>query len=115
MILSPVADKDTFSLQYFLSSFPAFRLVLSISLIMWGSGFVIHHCEANAINWVFLIAVDPRCRLRARSFFVAGAYLNCWLMLLFVLYVCDYKWQILPVADVMDRTSSRFEIYPLVA
>mmetsp|Transcript_4598 Transcript_4598/g.8263 ORF Transcript_4598/g.8263 Transcript_4598/m.8263 type:complete len:729 (-) Transcript_4598:89-2275(-) len=115
-LVLPPEEPETFSLPYFLAPFPVFQVVLAIVLSLWGMGFVARICDSADINHKFLLKIDPRCRVTPGYFFARAAVLSsCWI-LLFSVYVIDYKWMIFPTINsdsgFSDRSSLHFFFYP---
>lgn len=111
----PAQDKHTFSEAYFLTPFPVFRVVFYLVLILWCMGAVSGVCDGRDINYMFILSVDPRCRVDPRYFFSRAAFLTTLWALFFGLYVIDYKWEILPFIGEKSgsRTSMHYVIYPV--
>ncbi|CAE8680203.1 unnamed protein product [Polarella glacialis] len=118
LIALPPKDPDTFFVSYFLTSFPVFRVVCSVLLVIWGMGAVSRVCEDNFINHMFILGIDPRCQVSANFLFsLAGLLTSIWI-LIFGMYVVDYKWKVLP-RDMGDtgfkpRSSWHYVLYPAV-
>jgi len=119
LIALPVQESHNFSTAYFLSSFPCFRVVVSILLTLWCMGLVAHVCDSSNINHMFLLGVDPRCRVGPYLLFSYAAFLTATSILVFGMYVVDYKWMVFPV--IIDgetgferRKSWHFLLYPAV-
>lgn len=118
LIAIPPANQKTFSTGYFMANFCVFRVVLSITLAVWGVGTVARVCEDNHINHCFLLGVDPRCHIGPNFLFVAAASLSSLWIMLFGMYIIDYKWMVLP--EVMSksgynkRSNVLFMLYPSI-
>eukprot|EP00929_Paragymnodinium_shiwhaense_P074059 TRINITY_DN3787_c0_g1_i1.p1 TRINITY_DN3787_c0_g1~~TRINITY_DN3787_c0_g1_i1.p1 ORF type:complete len:842 (+),score=183.87 TRINITY_DN3787_c0_g1_i1:196-2721(+) len=117
MLPYETSEEKPFNLVYFLAPFPVFRFGLSTLLTLWGMGTVAHVCNVHGINHMFLLNVDPRCRVGPEFFFVRAAILTTVWIVVFGMYIVDYKWMLFPQvhADkgVNPRSSSHFVIYPL--
>jgi len=117
LIVIPPKHPKTFSTAYFMANFCVFRVVLSITLTIWGTGAVARVCEDNHINVNFLLGVDPRCRIGPEFLFVIAALLTSAWIMIFGMYVIDYKWMVLP--QVMAKTgfnkrsSGLYVLYPI--
>mmetsp|Transcript_54553 Transcript_54553/g.119368 ORF Transcript_54553/g.119368 Transcript_54553/m.119368 type:complete len:681 (-) Transcript_54553:592-2634(-) len=117
LLMLPEEYPDTFSTAYFLTSMPVFRVVFSILLALWCMGAVARTCDKFDINYMFILNVDPRCRVTPQYFFSRAAALTTLWILIFGMYVVDYKWEILPPIWSKDgfnrRSSVHFVFYPL--
>lgn len=120
LILVPIPDKDkdTFLTAYFLAPFPVFRVGVSAVLVLWSMGAVARTCEKNHISHFFVLDVDPRCRIGPRILFASAAFLTSAWILIFGMYVVDYKWEVLPPMGaqrgINARSSVHFLFYPLL-
>eukprot|EP00434_Breviolum_minutum_P010803 symbB.v1.2.009527.t1/scaffold576.1/size184938/1 len=67
---------------------------------------------------MFILNVDPRCRVTPEWFFARAATLTTLWILIFGMYVVDYKWKILPTVWAEEgynkRASFHFVFYPVV-
>lgn len=118
LIALPPSNPDTFYMPYFLAPFPVFQVVLYIVLTLWGCGFVVRQCDSSGINHMFLLGIDPRCRVGPRYFFSrAAALTSCWIVI-FGGYVVDYKWQVLPTSlsgrGYNSRSSWHYVLYSAI-
>jgi len=119
LITLPPRHPGTYSNAYFMSSFCVFQFIFSIFLIIWGMGAAAQTCDVNFINHMFLLDVDPRCKVGPSWLFSAAAGLTSLWILIFGMYVVDYKWNIFPsYADTTDdgynsRSSWHFVLYPI--
>eukprot|EP00913_Durusdinium_trenchii_P014562 g13661.t1 len=84
LICLPEKDPMTFSKNYFLCSFPVFRVCLSAVLVILGLAYVARVCEDNFINHFFILGIDPRCR-------VSPNFLFTWAMLLSSAWTGNYE------------------------
>lgn len=113
--LPPQDEDGTFNQSYFLSSFAVFRVVLSVLLCLWGMGAVAQLCRDNHINHMFILQVDPRCRVGANFFFKKAALLTSLWIVFFGMYIIDYKWMVLPAVGTHgynSRSSWHYVLYP---
>lgn len=114
----PEKSPKTFSEAYFLTPIPVFRVVFSFLLILWCMGTVAKICESSDVNHMFILNVDPRCRVTPEFFFARAATLTTLWILIFGMYVVDYKWKILPTVWAQEgfnkRASLHFVFYPVV-
>ncbi|CAJ1365392.1 unnamed protein product [Effrenium voratum] len=114
----PEKSPRTFSEAYFLTPIPVFRVVFSFLLIMWCMGAVAKICGQADVNHMFILNVDPRCRVSPEWFFARAATLTTIWILVFGMYVVDYKWKIVPTVWSTEgfnkRASLHFVFYPLV-
>lgn len=114
----PEKSPKTFSEAYFLTPIPVFRVVFSFLLILWCMGTVAKICESSDVNHMFILHVDPRCRVTPEFFFARAATLTTLWILIFGMYVVDYKWKILPTVWAQEgfnkRASFHFVFYPVV-
>lgn len=114
----PEKSPKTFSEAYFLTPIPVFRVVFSFLLILWCMGTVAKICESSDVNHMFILNVDPRCRVTPEFFFARAATLTTLWILIFGMYVVDYKWKILPTVWAQEgfnkRASFHFVFYPVV-
>ena len=108
LIWLPPSDQRDFSAEYFLSPFPVFRIVAAVILVLWGCGFVLRELESHDIKHLIVLEINPRCRVEANFFFArAAALTSCWI-LVFGMYVVDYKWEF-----VQTRRSFHYVLYPI--
>lgn len=70
----PEKSPKTFSEAYFLTPIPVFRVVFSFLLILWCMGTVAKIRESSDVNHMFILNVDPRCRVTPEFFFRSGRY-----------------------------------------
>lgn len=117
LLALPEKTPRTYSEAYFLTPIPVFRVVFSLLLILWCTGAVARTCDRSDINHMFILNVDPRCRITPEFFFSrAAALTTCWI-LIFGMYVVDYKWRVLPTVWATDgfneRASLHFVLYPV--
>eukprot|EP00930_Biecheleria_cincta_P022641 TRINITY_DN16510_c0_g1_i1.p1 TRINITY_DN16510_c0_g1~~TRINITY_DN16510_c0_g1_i1.p1 ORF type:complete len:738 (-),score=94.97 TRINITY_DN16510_c0_g1_i1:13-2226(-) len=117
LLALPEKQPRTYSEAYFLTPIPVFRVVFSLLLILWCTGAVARICDRSDINHMFILNVDPRCRITPEFFFSRAATLTtCWI-LIFGMYVVDYKWQVLPTVwaktGFNKRASLHFLLYPV--
>lgn len=107
----------TFSTGYFLAPMPVFRVVFSVVLVLWCLGFVAKTCDNADINHMFILRVDPKCRVTSNWLFSRAAVLTTLWVLAFGMYVLDYKWGVLPVLwskyGYNKRASFHFVFYPV--
>jgi len=96
LLCLPEKSPKTFSEAYFLTPIPVFRVVFSFLLILWCMGAVAKICDQSDVNHMFILNVDPRCRVTPEWFFARAATLTTLWILIFGMYVVDYKWKILP-------------------
>lgn len=115
LISAPAASPV--KMAYFLSPLPVFQLALSVHLVIWGTGFVCHVCDAKAIDHMFLLDVDPRFRLDSSWCFARAAGLStCWVLLI-IMYIVDYKWRLFTPSggEGGSRESWHYVVYPYLA
>lgn len=106
-----------FSVPYFLAPFAVFRVGLSILLSLWGAGAVAYVCQSKGINYLYLLGVDPRCKIGPGFFFTRAAALTSIWILVFGTYVVDYKWMMLPQIGqdgFNKRSSAHYCAYPSI-
>eukprot|EP00425_Heterocapsa_triquetra_P017233 CAMPEP_0195155118 /NCGR_PEP_ID=MMETSP0448-20130528/183998_1 /TAXON_ID=66468 /ORGANISM="Heterocapsa triquestra, Strain CCMP 448" /LENGTH=744 /DNA_ID=CAMNT_0040193901 /DNA_START=138 /DNA_END=2370 /DNA_ORIENTATION=+ len=119
LITLPPSHPSSYSNAYFMSSFCVFQVVFSIMLCIWGMGAVARTCDVNFINHMFLLDIDPRCRVGPHWLFSRAAGLTSLWILTFGMYVVDYKWNIfLKEANTVgynDRASWHYVSYPIAA
>lgn len=117
LLCLPEDDPDTFSLSYFLTPMPVFRVVFSVLLCLWCIGTVMSTCDRYDINHNFIMNVDPRCRVKPEWFFSRAAGLTTIWILIFGMYVVDYKWRVVPTIwstwGYNLRSSGHFVLYPI--
>lgn len=117
LLALPAPDANSFSTPYFLTPMPVFRVVFSILLALWCMGAVAKVCDNADINHMFIMSVDPRCRLTPGFFFSRAATLTTLWILVFSMYVVDYKWEVLPPIwserSINQRSSFHFVMYPV--
>jgi len=117
LLALPEASPKTYSEAYFLTPMPVFRVVFSVLLVMWCLGAVARTCDKMDINHMFILNVDPRCRVTPEFFFCRAATLTTLWILIFGMYVVDYKWRVLPTIwasqSVNKRSSLHFVMYPV--
>lgn len=106
----PPKEPETFSEAYFLSSFSAFRIVLSLCVTLWGIGWMIQTFESKGINYQFLLGIDPHCSVNADWFFSRAALHTSMLVLLWGMYTVDYKWIKFTITS-----NHHYMCYPLAA
>jgi len=96
---------------------PVFRVVFSVLLSLWCMGAVARTCDKADINHMFILNVDPRCRVTPEFFFSRAAALTTIWILVFGMYVVDYKWRVLPTVWAEEgfnhRASFHFVLYPV--
>eukprot|EP00439_Symbiodinium_sp_Y106_P065869 s891_g10.t1 len=118
LLALPEKSPKTFSEAYFLTPIPVFRVVFSYLLILWCMGAVAKICDQWDVNHLFILNVDPRCRVTPEFFFARAATLTTIWILIFGMYVVDYKWKVLPTVWASDgfnkRSSFHFVFYPLI-
>lgn len=118
LLCLPEKSPKTFSEAYFLTPIPVFRVVFSFLLILWCMGAVAKICDQSDVNHMFILNVDPRCRVTPEWFFARAATLTTLWILIFGMYVVDYKWKILPTVWAEEgynkRASFHFVFYPVV-
>ncbi|CAK9118793.1 unnamed protein product [Durusdinium trenchii] len=118
LICLPEKDPMTFSKNYFLCSFPVFRVCLSAVLVILGLAYVARVCEDNFINHFFILGIDPRCRVSPNFLFTWAMLLSSAWILVFGFYVVDYKWMVLPLvwasSTRLERASWHYVLYPTV-
>merc|ERR1740129_876218 len=107
----------TFSTAYFLAPIPVFRVVFSVVLSLWCLGLIARACYMYDVNHLFILNIDPRCRVTPNWFFTRAALLTTLEILLFGTYVVDYKWAIGPRIwasyGLNMRSSAHFVLYPV--
>jgi hypothetical protein len=112
----PAKDAKSFSDCYFMAPFPVFRLVFSVLLVLWCLGFIAMACDKADINHMFILRVDPKCRVTSDFFFSRASMLTSLWILTFGMYVIDYKWEVLPTVwskiGYNKRSSFHFVLYP---
>ncbi|CAJ1420622.1 unnamed protein product [Effrenium voratum] len=116
LICLPEKDPFTFSKNYFLTSFPVFRVCLSAVLVILGMAAVARVCEDNFINHFFILGIDPRCRVSPNYLFTWAMLLSSAWILIFAMYVVDYKWMVILVwssSTHLERTSWHYVLYPV--
>lgn len=117
LLALPEKQPRTYSEEYFLTPIPVFRVVFSLLLILWCAGSVARICDRSDINHMFILNVDPRCRITPEFFFSRAAALTTFWILIFGMYVVDYKWEVLPTvyatAGFNKRSSLHFVFYPV--
>mmetsp|Transcript_22728 Transcript_22728/g.49992 ORF Transcript_22728/g.49992 Transcript_22728/m.49992 type:complete len:604 (-) Transcript_22728:105-1916(-) len=117
LILLPAKDPSTFVSSYFLASLSVFRLVIATAFVFWGCGGVAYFCNSYAINHMFILDVDPRCRVGPEFLFRQAAWLSCLWIFVYGAYVLDYKWEVLPMiwsTAETARTSFHYMLYPTI-
>lgn len=118
LICLPEKDPQTFSKNYFLCSFPVFRVCLSAVLVILGMACVARVCEDNFINHFFILGIDPRCRVSPNFLFTWAMLLSSAWIFIFGFYVVDYKWMVLPLvwasSTRLERASWHYVLYPTV-
>lgn len=118
LLALPEADPESFSTAYFLTPMPVFRVVFSVLMSLWCVGAVARTCEKTDINHLFVLNIDPRCRVTPGWFFSRAAGLTTLWILIFGMYVVDYKWMVVPPILASEgfntRSSAHFLFYPLV-
>eukprot|EP00913_Durusdinium_trenchii_P027426 g25723.t1 len=118
LLCLPEKSPKTFSEAYFLTPIPVFRVVFSFLLILWCMGAVAKICDQSDVNHMFILNVDPRCRVTPEFFFARAATLTTLWILIFGMYVVDYKWKILPTVWAREgynkRASFHFVLYPVL-
>lgn len=114
----PARKPETFNTAYFLAPLGVFRLTLSVPLVYWSIGVTTWVCDRKCINYMWLLGIDPRCQVSTGFFFRRAALLTaCW-MLIFICYILDYKWMLLPRVKAEDglgvpRGSVHYLTYPV--
>eukprot|EP00439_Symbiodinium_sp_Y106_P072100 s1048_g13.t1 len=101
----PAKDPATFSRDYFLCSFPVFRVCLSLVLVIIGMATVARVCEDNFVNHFFILTIDPRCRISPNFLFSWAMLLSSAWILIFGMYVVDYKWMVLPLGTLCEPSA----------
>mmetsp|Transcript_21717 Transcript_21717/g.61592 ORF Transcript_21717/g.61592 Transcript_21717/m.61592 type:complete len:707 (-) Transcript_21717:107-2227(-) len=118
LLALPAVSPKSFSEAYFLTPMPVFRVVFSVLLSLWCMGAVAWTCDKYDINHMFILGVDPRCRVGPTFFFSRAAALTTIWILIFGMYVVDYKWRVLPTvwakSGFNKRASLHFVLYPIV-
>eukprot|EP00929_Paragymnodinium_shiwhaense_P055914 TRINITY_DN27993_c0_g1_i1.p1 TRINITY_DN27993_c0_g1~~TRINITY_DN27993_c0_g1_i1.p1 ORF type:complete len:766 (-),score=135.96 TRINITY_DN27993_c0_g1_i1:251-2548(-) len=125
LLALPENHKSTFSTVYFLAPMPVFQVCFSAMLSLWCVGAVAATCDKYNINHMFILGADPRCRIGPVYFFYNAAVLTTLWLLIFGLYVIDYKWNLVDRSVLKffeleagrsphERTSAHFVIYPCV-
>lgn len=114
----PAREAKTFSACYFMAPFPVFRVVFSVLLGLWCLGFIAMACDKAEINHMFILRVDPKCRVTSDWFFSRASMLTTLWILTFGMYVIDYKWEVLPTVwskiGYNKRSSVHFLLYPSI-
>lgn len=114
----PEKSPKTFSEAYFLTPMPVFRVIFSVLLSLWCMGAVARVCDKFDINFMFILGVDPRCRVSPEYYFSRAATLTTLWILIFGMYVVDYKWRVVPTVwsdeGYNKRASLHFVFYPVV-
>jgi len=114
----PEKDPKTFSHSYFMAPYPVFRVVFSVLLGLWCIGFIAMACDNAEINHMFILRVDPKCRVTSDWFFLRASMLTALWILTFGMYVIDYKWEVLPTVwserGFNRRSSVHFVLYPSI-
>mmetsp|Transcript_42835 Transcript_42835/g.121214 ORF Transcript_42835/g.121214 Transcript_42835/m.121214 type:complete len:689 (-) Transcript_42835:33-2099(-) len=114
---SPTKSPRSFSTADFLTPIPVFRAVFSLLLILWCMGAVTMVCSACSINHIFILKIDPRWHVGPEFFFSRAATLTTLWILIFGMYVVDYKWEVVPAmwasAGYNKRSSFHFVLYPI--
>jgi len=117
LLALPAISPKSFSEAYFLTPMPVFRVVFSVLLSLWCMGAVAWTCDKYDINHMFILGVDPRCRVNPNFFFSRAAALTTIWILIFGMYVVDYKWRVLPTIGAKSgfnkRASLHFVLYPI--
>lgn len=117
LLLLPEDDPESYSLSYFLTPMPVFRVVFSVMLCLGCLGIVTRTCEQYDINHNFIMNVDPRSRVTPEFFYVRALGLTTIWILIFGMYVVDYKWEVLPTIwsdqGYNERSSGHFVLYPI--
>mmetsp|Transcript_66822 Transcript_66822/g.118316 ORF Transcript_66822/g.118316 Transcript_66822/m.118316 type:complete len:733 (-) Transcript_66822:73-2271(-) len=118
LLALPEKSPKTFSEAYLLTPMPVFRVVFSFLLILWCMGAVARVCDQWDINHMFILNVDPRCRVTPEFFFSRAAALTTTWILIFGMYVVDYKWRLIPTVAAHEgfnkRSSLHFVFYPVL-
>lgn len=119
LLAVPARAPHHFDVGYFLAPMPVFRVIFSLILLLWCLGEVMRTCDMCDINIMFILGLDPRCRLTPEYFFSKAAVLTTLWSLAFATYVIDYKWRVFPhvVWDGVnyDRGASlHFVSYPVL-
>jgi len=114
----PEEDPHSYSNCYFMAPFPVFRVVFSVLLNLWCLGFIAMACDKAEINHMFILRVDPKCRVTSDWFFSRASMLTTLWILTFGMYVIDYKWEVLPTVwskiGYNERSSFHFVLYPSI-
>ncbi|CAD7960623.1 unnamed protein product [Amoebophrya sp. A120] len=63
------ATNPNFNVDHFFDVFPLFRFCFMFILLLWLLGWVLSLYEEYAINYIFLLDIDPKCQIRATDFF----------------------------------------------
>lgn len=117
LLALPAVSPKSFSEAYFLTPMPVFRVVFSVLLSLWCMGAVTWTCDKYDINHMFILGADPRCRVSPTFFFSRAAALTTIWILVFGMYVVDYKWRVLPTVwaeeGINKRSSFHFVLYPI--
>mmetsp|Transcript_80796 Transcript_80796/g.227478 ORF Transcript_80796/g.227478 Transcript_80796/m.227478 type:complete len:736 (-) Transcript_80796:119-2326(-) len=117
LLALPETSPKSFSTAYFLTSMPVFRVCFSVLLSLWCMGAVARICDTVNINHMFILNVDPRCRVTPEFFFSRAALLTTIWILVFGMYVVDYKWRVVsPIwsdQGFNQRSSVHFVFYPV--
>mmetsp|Transcript_71085 Transcript_71085/g.201469 ORF Transcript_71085/g.201469 Transcript_71085/m.201469 type:complete len:410 (-) Transcript_71085:1016-2245(-) len=74
LLALPEESPHSFSKAYFLTPMPVFRVVLSVLLSLWCMGLIARTCDKADINHMFILRVDPRCRVKPEFFFLTSRY-----------------------------------------
>lgn len=112
-------EKDTakpFSIVYFLTPFCVFRFSFCVIMTLWCIGAVVRCCDDWEVNHSYLLGLDPRSRVGANYFFKCAGILTSIWVVLFGMYVVDYKWMLFPeflsAHGYNNRSSLHFVFYP---
>lgn len=115
LLFLPPVEPDTFSMPRLLSAFPLFYAIFWVLFFLWCAGFVVQACDHNKINFRFILAIDPKCKVGSGSILAVAAVLTSAWIVAFGAYVVDYKWGITSVVTVGDeavRYLPRLAVYP---
>mmetsp|Transcript_21180 Transcript_21180/g.59576 ORF Transcript_21180/g.59576 Transcript_21180/m.59576 type:complete len:721 (-) Transcript_21180:92-2254(-) len=117
LILLPPTDSSTFSTAYFLASFSVFHVIFSAALCLWSIGAVASVCKDQFINHMFLLDIDPRCSIGPGFMYTVASVLSSLWILIFGMYIVDYKWMVLPQIwsdrGFNSRSSFHYVLYPV--
>lgn len=98
-----------YNTDHFLGVFPIFRFFFHLVVLVWVTGAVVMVFEYYGVNYIFILGIHAKSKMRAHHFFALASLQSLIWVVIFLVYVCDYKFNLGE-----SESRSRWNIYPIV-